>query len=158
MPFALVTIGLIMIVSGARDTYDAFGKQLVSDFTGPGNFTYWLAAIGAVGSLGYIPDFRTFSRTFMALILVVMVLAQKTGFFDRLTQALNTGPIAPAQNAQPTNSTLANDTARAQQVLTGKVNSDAATQARDQAPSTQGHSFGDILGGIGQFLFGGPAY
>jgi len=91
MPFALVTIGLIMIVTGARDTYKQFGTQITEDFTGSGGFLYWIAAIGAVGALGYVPSLRTFSRVFMGLIIVAMVL-RNGGFFDKLQQALQQGP------------------------------------------------------------------
>jgi hypothetical protein len=88
-----------MIVSGSRDTYAAFGKQLVSDFTGPGNFTYWLVALGFVGALGYITAFRTFSRAFMALIIIAMVI-KNGGIFDKLTAALASGPVRPGDNAK----------------------------------------------------------
>ena len=101
MPFALVTIGLIMIVTGAKDTYDAFGSQVVGDFTGPGNFTYWIASLGAVGAVGYVPEFRGFSRAFMALIIIAMVI-RNGGFFDKFKSALSSGPTKPAQNATPT--------------------------------------------------------
>lgn len=92
MQFALVTIGLLMIVTGARDTYAAFGQQLVSDFTGEGNFTYWIAAIGALGALGAYAPLRGFSRAFIALVIVAMVL-RNGGVFDKFTEALNMGPV-----------------------------------------------------------------
>lgn len=95
MAFVLVVSGLLMIVTGAKGTYAAFGSQLAGDFTGPGNFTYWIAAIGAVGAVGYVDALRTISRLFLALILIAMVLANK-GFFDQLTAALKAGPTAPA--------------------------------------------------------------
>lgn len=94
MAFVLVTVGLLMIVTGAKGTYAAFGSQVASDFTGSQPFTYWLAAIGAVGALGYIDALKTFSRLFLTLILVSMVLANK-GFFAKLTAALKQGPVAP---------------------------------------------------------------
>lgn len=94
MPFALVTIGLIMIVTGAKGTYSAFGKQVASDFTGEGNFLYWIASIGAVGALGYVPDLKTFSRMFMTLIVVAMVL-RNGGVFDQFTAAMRQGPTKP---------------------------------------------------------------
>lgn len=94
MAFVLVIAGLIMIVTGARGTYSQFGAQVASDFTGPGNFLYFVAAIGSIGALGYVPALRTFSRWFMALILLAIVLSNK-GFAAKLTEALNTGPIAP---------------------------------------------------------------
>lgn len=94
MAFVLVISGLLMIVTGAKGTYAAFGSQLAGDFTGPGNFTYWVAAIGSVGALGYVDALRTISRLFLALILIAMVLANK-GFFNQLTAALKAGPTAP---------------------------------------------------------------
>lgn len=99
IPFFLTTLGLIMIVTGSRDTYAAFGKQVVGDFTGEGNFTYWLVAIGAIGAVGYAPQFRGFSRGFLALILVAMVL-RNGGVFDELTAALAQGPERPGDTAK----------------------------------------------------------
>jgi hypothetical protein len=91
MPFALITAGLIMIVVGAKGTHAQFGAALRNDFTGPGNFTWWLASIGAIGAIGYIEALRTLSHTFMALILVAMFLSNE-GFFAKFQQALEKGP------------------------------------------------------------------
>lgn len=100
MAFVLLIVGLLMIVTGAKGTYADFGKQVASDFVGPGNFTYWVAAMGSVGALGYIDALRTVSRLFLALILIAMVLANK-GFFNQLTAALKQGPVAPAGTGAP---------------------------------------------------------
>lgn len=97
MPFALVTLGLIMIVVGAKDTQTALGQQLLKDFTGTGNFTYWVASIGAVGALGYVDSLRTFSRSLMFLILLVMIISNR-GVFAKLTEALSNGPVSPAKS------------------------------------------------------------
>lgn len=105
MAFVLVTVGLLMIVTGARGTYAQFGSQVAADFTGSQPFTYWLAAIGSVGAIGYIDALRTFSRLFLTLILVSMVLANK-GFFAKFTDALKTGPIAPAGSGAPATQAL----------------------------------------------------
>jgi hypothetical protein len=97
MPFALVTIGLLMIVTGAKDTYAQFGSQIVKDFTGANNFTFWIVGLGSVGALGYIEQFRIFSRLFMTLIIIVMLL-KNGGFFDQFTAALQSGPVAPEKS------------------------------------------------------------
>lgn len=105
MPFALVTIGLLMIVTGARNTHVCFARQLQSDFTGPPsqNFIWWIAALGAIGAIGASEKFRGVSRMLMALVIIVMVLAQSRngggGFFGQLYAALQKGPekIDPAQ-------------------------------------------------------------
>lgn len=100
MPFALVFIGLIMIVSGARDTHTALGKELTEDFTGPGNFLYWFAAIGVLGAVGSIPQFRKFSHYFMALIILAMFISNR-GFFTKFSEAIGqpvTNPKASNNN------------------------------------------------------------
>lgn len=99
MPFALVIIGLILIVSGAKDTYRQLGAELQSDFTGPGNFTYWLAAIFLIGAVGYVEKLRPVSNLFLVLLILVIVI-KNGGLFDRLNDFLSQGPVAP--NAPPT--------------------------------------------------------
>lgn len=94
MPFALTFAGLIMIVVGAQNTFRQFGTQLRKDFTGPGNFTWWIASLGAVGAVGYIPKLRPVALGFMTLIIIVLVIAAK-GLFPKLTAALEAGPQAP---------------------------------------------------------------
>lgn len=88
MPFALITIGLLLVIVGVQGTQQQFGQQLYKDFSGPGNFVYWIIALGVVGSLGYIPSLKSFSRWFMALIIVAMFLANdksgNVGFFQRI--------------------------------------------------------------------------
>lgn len=96
MPFALTIIGLIMIVSGARDTHAALGKEVVADAT---DFLPWIVSIGGIGMVGYIPQLRTFSRAFMALIFIVMVL-RNGGFFDKFNEALALGPVRPGDEAK----------------------------------------------------------
>lgn len=90
MPFALVTIGLILIVTGVKDTYKQLGAQIVTDFTGSGNFIYWVVSIFIIGALGYIPAFEKFSRWLLALVIVVLVLNNR-GFFAQFTSALQSG-------------------------------------------------------------------
>ena len=94
MPFALVFLGLIFLITGVKGTIKPLGAQIVKDFTGPGNFFMWFAAIGAVGAVGAIPQARSFSRVFMTLILVAMVI-RNGGIFDQLLKAIQSGPVAP---------------------------------------------------------------
>lgn len=105
MPFALVIIGLLMIVTGAKDTHLCLGRELQADFSGPPNqnFLWWVAAIGGLGALGAIEPMRGLSKMLMALTVIAMVLAQSKngggGFFGQLFAALKAGPdkIDPAQ-------------------------------------------------------------
>lgn len=106
MPFALIIIGLVMIVTGARNTHAALGDQIVSDFTGEKNFTYWVISIGSVGALGYVKPFEEMSRMFMLLIILAMVI-KNGAVFDKLMEAIRLGPEAPAAQSEPTISSAA---------------------------------------------------
>lgn len=89
MPFALLFIGIILVLSAANGTLTALGAQLKKDFTGPGNFVAWLAAVGIIGALGYIPQLEKFSRAFIGLLLVVIFFAAgKQGKFQAFQQAI----------------------------------------------------------------------
>ena len=141
MPYALVVIGLIMIVTAVLNTYAAFGAQVVADFTGPKSFIVWILALGSVGALGYINDFRQFSHYFMALILISMILSNR-GFFAKLQEALASGPVAPT--AQPTST----DNFLKSTVGTPAANnSDVQAQTKANAPKGA-QSFGDFIGSL----------
>lgn len=89
MPFALILVGLILIVASVRGTVRDLGELLKSAFTGENNFFYWLIAIGFVGLIGYNDRARPFSRAFMGLIILAMVLSNK-GVFRKFVDALGT--------------------------------------------------------------------
>lgn len=114
MPFALIAIGIIALVISVRDKGRDARALLLSEFTGDQNFFSWIAGIGAVGALGYIPAFRGLSRAFLVLIFVGIILSNE-GFFAKLqTQLLNRSPrqVEP-ENARP--STEAAPSANGQQ-------------------------------------------
>jgi hypothetical protein len=91
MPFALLTIGLMILVTALNNTWPQFGKQVYQDiFTESGGFLYWVAALVIVGFIGYIPSLRKPADTFIVLILVAMIL-KNGGFFSQLQSALAGG-------------------------------------------------------------------
>ncbi len=102
MPFALVLIGIVLVITGAQGTQKELVEELKSDFTGPGNFTYWIFSLGVVGALGYIESLRGFSRAFMALIIITMII-RNGAFFDKFKEALDKGPeeISAEPEAEP---------------------------------------------------------
>lgn len=105
MPFFLVFVGLICVVTAARNTHEAMGKQLVKDFTGQKSFIMWAAAIGMVGVLGYASILKGFSRAFLGLILLALVL-RNPGIFKAFIDAIRSGGVAPdspaSSNSQST--------------------------------------------------------
>ena len=95
MPFALLLMGILAFVAAYRNTLPQLGALLKGDFSGKGNFFYWMAALILVGSLGYFKPLQNSSRMFILLILVIMILSDK-GFFAQFVAALN--QPAPAAN------------------------------------------------------------
>ncbi len=96
MPFALIVIGILMIVTGSNGTYRQFGAQLQKDFTGEKGFITWAMALIVIGLLGYINRLRELSHYFMALIIIVMII-RNGGFFDEFMKAMKSGPVAPKE-------------------------------------------------------------
>lgn len=109
MAFVLIFLGIIFAVAGIRGTQGDLYTLLGGDFFGKGSFLYWVVAIVAVGSLGYIEATKGFARYFMALMFVVLFLGtqKRTGksFFTELNTALaGTTPPTPSSDnpASPT--------------------------------------------------------
>lgn len=99
MPFALIIIGLLLVVTGFQNTYKQFGNQIANDFTGKNNFLYWVIALGVIGAVGYVKELQSFSRAFMVLIIVSIFLSNK-GFFNQFQNAINTVSSEPATTTQ----------------------------------------------------------
>lgn len=100
MPFALTFTGLMLIITGFQDTYKQFGTLVRGDFTGSGgnNFIWWMLSVAVIGGLGYIKSLETFSRAFMGLILLVLVIAmykQNPGVFASISSGVAAGSTAP---------------------------------------------------------------
>lgn len=88
-----------MIVAGIRNTQDQLGTLIQGDFVGPGNFIFWVASIVIIGSIGYIKTLETFSRVFLALIVVALFFSNK-GFFAQFASALQSGTAKAPPAAQ----------------------------------------------------------
>lgn len=94
MPFALIIIALILVIVGLRGTQSDLYCLLRSDFTGQGNFLYWLAAVLLIGMIGYIDKLRPVSDAFIVLMIVSLFLATNKpgtsggGLFQRINEAI----------------------------------------------------------------------
>jgi len=142
MPIVLIIIGVLLVVTALQNTYKDLGTLLSGDFTGQGNFFYWLVAIAGVACIGFIPRMQPFSRVFIGLVLVSMFLAKNNrGFWSKLTSALNIG------------STASHST-----VNTG-VNNPAQPVSASSGGSSGSGIFGSLLGTAGMVvggMYGGP--
>lgn len=109
MPFALLFIGILLIVVAVRNTQQAFLALLIGDFSGTGNFFYWVLAIIVIGAVGYIPKAKPVSDALLILILLALVLtAGKEGVFTQLTAALGSTNTPSAGSSSTLSNTLNN--------------------------------------------------
>lgn len=115
MPFALIIIGVVLLVSVIRNTQGDLYSLLVHDFTGANNFIFWAFSILVIGSIGYIPKLKTLSNVFIALVILVLILtkgkpsAPGGGFFQQLITALkSTQTFVPKSASASTSNNLSN--------------------------------------------------
>lgn len=87
MPFALIAIGLVLVIAAYNNTQTVLAAQLKKDFSGKTGFVYWIAAIMIIGALGYVRPLQTVSRAMLALILVVIFLSSD-GFFTKFNATI----------------------------------------------------------------------
>jgi hypothetical protein len=87
MPFALLFVGIILLVAGLRGQIGNLTSLIKSDFTGSGNYFYWILAILVVGSIGYVKKLQPISDAFLTLVMVVLFLSNK-GFFSQFMNGL----------------------------------------------------------------------
>lgn len=103
MPFFFVFVGILLIVTGVKDTHVALGKQVVKDFTGKQNFWTWVLALGCSGALGYVDRLKPFANAFMVLVLLAMVLSNSNrgDILTRIGDGLN-NPVKPDRGGAST--------------------------------------------------------
>lgn len=130
MPFALLIIGVWLLIAGVRNTAGPVSQPgtlfalLHGDFTGPDNFAYWFIAIVLIGAIGYIPKLKPVSVGFLTLILVVLFLKKGNssgiggGFFQQFLAGLN----ITSANAVPTGSVSQSATLAQEQAQLNRIN------------------------------------
>jgi hypothetical protein len=99
MPFALMAIGLLLVIAAYNNTQTVLASQLKKDFSGNTGFIYWIAAIMIVGAIGYIKPMQTVSRAMLALVLVVIFLTN-SGVFSKFNSALSGSDAVPNGDAK----------------------------------------------------------
>lgn len=75
MPFALIIIGVVLVVASVRNTQDDLYTLVKGDFSGQNNYLYWMVSILIIGAVGYVPTLKPLSRMFLALLVVVLFLS-----------------------------------------------------------------------------------
>jgi len=93
MPFALLLIGLLLVTAAIRGSQDELVSLLYAEFSGQGNFLYWIIALVLVGAVGYVPKLKGFSDALLVLIIVSLFLSKGKGFFPQFANAITTPTI-----------------------------------------------------------------
>jgi hypothetical protein len=113
MPFALIIIGVVLLIAGIRGQLGNLASLIKSDFTGSGNYIYWVVAILVVGSIGYVKKLQPISDAFLALVLIVLMLANK-GFFSQFMSGLSaTASCSSGSSTDSTTQVMANQYSQA---------------------------------------------
>lgn len=91
MAFALLIIGITLIVSAVQNTHEDLLTLVVGDFSGPNNFLYWALAIFVVGSIGYAKSLKPISTGLLIIVVLALFLSKdRGGFFKMFTEAIGT--------------------------------------------------------------------
>lgn len=124
MPFFFVFVGVLLIITGVKDTYVALGNQLAKDFTGERNFFVWVLAFGLIGAIGYVDRLKPVSTMFMVLVLLAMVLtnSNRGDIISLIADGLN-NPVAPARPVSTTSAPAGASPARSDMVQPSRAES-----------------------------------
>lgn len=103
MAFALLIIGITLVVASVRGTHMSLISLIYGDFSGPGNFWYWIAALLVIGAIGYVDKLKPLSDGLLVVILLALVLGKGDpkknpggGFFQYVQDALKSTTSASA--------------------------------------------------------------
>lgn len=106
MPFALLLIGLVMVMAALNNRQKELGDLWASELSGDGSFLNVLFVMFILGAAGAITGLKPLAVAFMGLVLLVMVLSN-SGASDSLSivadlrkQLLGGGTPVPAAATQ----------------------------------------------------------
>ena len=150
MPFAILLIGAILVVVAFNNSAPALASELESDL--PPYFK-WAAAIVAILGIGYIPGLRTPSRYLLALVMLVILLANNSQIIAGLKTFFTSSGTPSGTGAGAANPTASYTSTYAPAAASSTATAPAATTPNILGGSVMG---GLLSGGInlGSKLFG----
>lgn len=81
---------MLVITAAIRNKHKDLFALLKDDFTGNGNFIYWTLAIAVLVIVGYNKTLKPLSDAFLALLIIVLILANK-GLFAKFQSEISAG-------------------------------------------------------------------
>ncbi len=101
MPIVLILSGALLILTGVKGDPGQLLQLVISDIKGQNGekgYAVWMFAILVLGFIGYIKSLQTLSRSFIALVVLVLLLHNR-GFFAQVFQFVNpSGPDSSTAN------------------------------------------------------------
>lgn len=86
MAWIFLFIGSVLIIAAWKKKHPELFALLKDDFTGEGNFVYWVMAIVILVALGSFRPVRPISDAFLGLVLLVIVIAPYRNNRDILSE------------------------------------------------------------------------
>lgn len=75
MAWGFIAIGLLLLVAAWKNKQAELWALLKDDFTGEGNFIYWVLAIIILVALGSYRPIRPVTNAFLGLVILIIIIA-----------------------------------------------------------------------------------
>jgi hypothetical protein len=75
MAWGFILVGALLLVAAWKKKHGELFDLLKDDFTGEGNFVYWVLAIIALIALGTFRPIRPITDGFLGLVVLVIIIA-----------------------------------------------------------------------------------
>jgi hypothetical protein len=147
MPFAILIVGAILVVTAFNNSFGTLATQLEGDI--PGYFK-WAAAIAAILGIGYVPGLRTPSRYLLGLVLLVVLLKNYQQIFSGFQTFLTSSGAATggAGAANPTAAYVAAPTSNATPSAASIGGGSGSTATASTSTATTAATSFNVLGGL----------
>lgn len=101
MSIFLFLASLIILVAAYKGTQEDLFAVLKDDFTGSGNFVYWVLAIVLIVAAGNIKALKRFSDGFLVLVILGIVLSQykRTNLLQSFIDQVRQGTQGSSSNS-----------------------------------------------------------
>lgn len=75
MAWGFLFVGALFLIAAWKKKHKELFALLKDDFTGDGNFFYWVLAIIALAALGTFRPIRPVTDAFLGLVILVIIIA-----------------------------------------------------------------------------------
>ena len=82
MSYALIIVGVMLLIASIRDMQGTLFTLLRDDFIGMHSYVFWLLSILGIGAVGYVPKMKSLSDGFLILVFLMLFISNK-GFFNQ---------------------------------------------------------------------------